>query len=67
MTRSYIYNKGDREEVWAPAHWDLGEIDGLLVYPGKAAKLLTVHLITGLPPRSEPAQEKWSSQIITTI
>ena len=30
-----------------PAHCDLGEIDGLLVPPGKASKLLTDHLITG--------------------
>ena len=31
----------------APAHWGLGEIDGLLVPPGKASNLLTNHLITG--------------------
>ena len=30
----------------APAHWGLGEIDGLLVAPGKASTLLTDHLIT---------------------
>ena len=30
-----------------PAHWSLGQIDGLLVPPGKASKLLTDHLITG--------------------
>ena len=35
------------------------EIDELLVPPGKAATLLTDSLITGLPIRSEPAQEKW--------
>ena len=34
------YSKG-------PAHWGLGEIDGLLVPPGKASNLLTDHLITG--------------------
>ena len=33
--------------IWAPAHWGLGEIDGLLVPPGKAFNLLTDHLITG--------------------
>ena len=31
----------------APAHWGLGEIDGLLVPPGKASNLLTDHLIAG--------------------
>ena len=35
------------------------EIDGLLVPPGKASTLLTDHLITGLPLKSEPAQENW--------
>ena len=35
------------------------EIDGLLVSPGKASSLLTDHLITGYPLRSELAQEKW--------
>ena len=30
---------------WAPTHWGLGEIDGLLVPPGKASNLLTDHLI----------------------
>ena len=30
-----------------PAHWGLEEMDGLLVPPGKASKLLTDHLITG--------------------
>ena len=46
--------------------WDYGsrplepkEIDGLLVPPGKASSLLTDQLFTGLPLRSEPAQEKW--------
>ena len=34
------------------------EIDGLLVPPGKVSTLLAFHLITGLPLRSEPAQEK---------
>ena len=47
--------------IWAPAHWGLGEMDGLLVPPGKAAKLLTGHLITGQPLKSEPAQERWFS------
>ena len=32
-----------------PAHWEIGEIDGLLVSPGKASKLLTDHLITDKP------------------
>ena len=31
----------------------------LIVPPGKAYKLLTGHLITGYPLRSEPAKEKW--------
>ena len=35
------------------------EIDGLLVSPGKASLLLTDHLITGYPLRSELALEKW--------
>ena len=34
------------QNIWAPAHWGLGEIDGLLVPPGKASNLLTNHLIT---------------------
>ena len=43
-------------ENMGPARWDLGEIDGLLVPPGKASKLLTDHLISGYrsslsPPR----------------
>ena len=52
--------------IWAPAHCGLGEIDGLLVSPGKASKVLTNHLITGRPLKSEPAQEKWFSQTIHT-
>ena len=44
----------------------LGEMDGLLVPPGKAAKLLTDHLITGQPLKSEPAQEMWFSQTFHT-
>ena len=36
------------------AHWGIGEIDGLLVPPGKASNLLTNHLMH----ISEPAQEK---------
>ena len=36
------------------------QLDGLLVPPGKAYMLLTDHLITGLPLRSEPAQNKWT-------
>ena len=50
--------------IWVPAHWGLGEIDGLLVPPGKASNLLTEHLITVKPLKSEPAQEKWISQTI---
>ena len=30
--------------LWAPAHWGPGEIDGLLVPPGKASNLLTDHI-----------------------
>ena len=30
-----------------PAHWGLGEIDGLLVSPGNVSNLLTDHLISG--------------------
>ena len=52
--------------VWAPAHWGLGEIDGLLVPPGKASNPLTIHLITGQLLMSEPAQEKWFSQTVHT-
>ena len=38
----------------------LGEIDGLLLPPGKAYELLTGHLITGKPlTRSENAEEMW--------
>ena len=33
----------------APAHWGLGEIDGMLMPPGKASYLLTDHLISGKP------------------
>ena len=35
------------------------EIDGLFVSQGKASSLLTDHLITGYPLRSELAQGKW--------
>ena len=35
------------------------EIDELHVPPGKAYKLLTDHLITAFPLRSELAQKKW--------
>ena len=52
--------------IWVPAHWGLGEIDGLLVPPGKASNLLTDHLITGYMLMSEPAQEMWFSQTIRT-
>ena len=31
--------------MWDPAHLGLGEIDGLLVPPGKASNLLTDHLV----------------------
>ena len=31
--------------IRAPAHWGLGEIDGLLVSPGKVSIVLTDHLI----------------------
>ena len=49
-----------------PALRGLGEIDGLLVPPGKASNLLTDNLISGKPFKSEPAQEKWFSQTIHT-
>ena len=52
--------------IWAPAHWGLGEIDGLLVPPDKASKLLTDQLITGKSLKSEPAQEMWFNQIAHT-
>ena len=42
-----------------PRPWGPKEIDGLLVSPGKAFSLMTDHLITGYPLRSELAQEKW--------
>ena len=50
--------------IWTPAHWGLGEIDGLFVPPCKASKLLTDHLFIGLPLRSELAQEKWYVSLI---
>ena len=66
-TSSTIHDsKGGRVGIWPPAHWGLGEIDGLLVPPGKASKLLTDHLITVKRLKSEPAQEKWFSQTIHT-
>ena len=58
--------KGGRVGIWVPAHWGRGEIDGLLVSPGKASKLLTDHLSTGQSFKSEPAQEKWFCQTIHT-
>ena len=51
--------------MWALAHQGLGEIDRLLVPPGKVSKLLTDHLITGKPLKSDPAQEKRQSPDIT--
>ena len=53
--------------IWAPAHWGLGKIDGLLEPQGKASNLLTDQLITGLPLMSEPVQEMRYSQTIHTI
>ena len=45
--RTELYtHASDRVIVRAPVHWGLGEIDGLLVPPGKASNLLTDHLIT---------------------
>ena len=44
----------------------LGEIDGLLVPPGKESNLLTDHLNTGYLLMSEAAQAKWFSQTIHT-
>ena len=46
---------GGRMGIRAAAHRLLGEIDGLLVSPGKASNHLTDHLITGEPLMSEPA------------
>ena len=60
----YTCHWSSKTQIQAPAHWVLREIDGLLVPPGKASKLLTDHLITGKPLKSEPAQEKWFSQTI---
>ena len=37
----------DQPSYADPTHWGLGEIDGLLLPPGKASNLLTDHLITG--------------------
>ena len=45
-TQSVPNLKGGWVGIWAPAHWGLGEIDGLLVSPGKGSKLLTNHLVT---------------------
>ena len=51
----------------APVHWGLGEINGLLVPPGKASETTDrTRLITGKMLKSEPAQEKWFSQNIHT-
>ena len=43
LTEDSIVSKGWSGETIAPlpAHWGLGEIDGLLVSPGNACKLLT--------------------------
>ena len=53
-----LHKKGGRMGIKDPALWGLGEIDGLLVPPGKSSNLLTDHLITGKPLMAEPAQEK---------
>ena len=38
MTSQYLsLFKGGRVVIWAPDHWGLGEIDGLLVSLGKAS------------------------------
>ena len=42
-----VRQKGGRLRIFCPAHWELGEIDGLLVHPGKASKLLINHRIAG--------------------
>ena len=55
VTKSY--RQGGQAGIQNPAHWGLGEIDGLLVPPGKASNLLVNR-------SSEPAQEKWFSQTI---
>ena len=41
-----MHFKGGRVGIWASS-WGLGDIDGLLVPPGKASNLLTDHPITG--------------------
>ena len=48
-----LNNKGGRRVGLGPK-----EIDGLLVSSGEVFTLLTDHLITGQPLRSESAQEK---------
>ena len=40
----WVGTQGGWVGIWAPANWGLGEIDGLLVPPGKASYLLTDHL-----------------------
>ena len=46
--RTELYTHAtERVTMRAPVHWGLGEIDGLLMPPGKASNLLTDHLITG--------------------
>ena len=47
FSHAYCYYQKNSILIFAPAHWSLGEIDGLLVPPGKASKLLTNDLITG--------------------
>ena len=43
----YQQNSLYKDRYYAPAHWGLGERDGLLVSPGKASNRPTDHLITG--------------------
>ena len=44
-------------QIIEPRPFEPKDIDGLLVSPGKACPLMTDHLITGQPLRSDPAQE----------
>ena len=44
---NYTLKKHSHAIYRPPAHWGLGEIDGLLVSPGKASNTLTDHLIPG--------------------
>ena len=54
------HKKSQKEcEDMGPRQLGTKDIDGLIVPLGKASSLLTDHLITGSPVRSEPAQKIW--------